>query len=49
MTWTTQKMKKLGGDAQTHREQGDLIGLLLFFQNQESRLKEKGIGHKYIS
>jgi hypothetical protein len=24
---------------QTHRQQGDLISLLLFFQNKESRLK----------
>jgi hypothetical protein len=34
-------IKKLmgGGDTQTHRQQGDLICLLLFFQNKESRLK----------
>jgi hypothetical protein len=27
------------GDKQTHREHGDLISLILFFQNKESRLK----------
>jgi hypothetical protein len=27
------------GDTQTHRQQGDLKSLLLFFQNKESRLK----------
>jgi hypothetical protein len=27
------------GDTQTHRQQGDLISLLLFFQSKESRLK----------
>jgi hypothetical protein len=26
---------------QTHRQEGDLISLLLFFQNKESRLKMK--------
>lgn len=26
------------GDTQTHCQQGDLISLLLFFQNRESRL-----------
>jgi hypothetical protein len=30
---------KLIGDTQTHRQQGDLIRVLLFFQNKESRLK----------
>jgi hypothetical protein len=29
----------LGGDIQTHREQDDLIGLLLFFQNKASKPK----------
>jgi hypothetical protein len=28
------------GDTQTHRQQGELISLLLFFQNKESRLKK---------
>jgi hypothetical protein len=28
------------GDSQTHRRHGDLICLLLFFQNEESRLKQ---------
>jgi hypothetical protein len=28
-------------DVQTHREQGDLISLLLFLQNKKSRLKMK--------
>jgi hypothetical protein len=27
------------GDTQTHRQQGDLISLLLFFENKEIRLK----------
>jgi hypothetical protein len=26
-------------DIQTHRQHGDLIGLILFFQNMKSRLK----------
>jgi hypothetical protein len=30
----------IGGDSQTHRQHGDLISLLLFFQNKESRLIE---------
>jgi hypothetical protein len=30
--------KLMGGDSQSHRQQGDLISLLLFFQNNESRL-----------
>jgi hypothetical protein len=28
-----------GGDTQTHRQDGDRISLLSFFQNKESRLK----------
>jgi hypothetical protein len=28
----------IGGDSQTHRKHGDLISLLLFFQNKGSRL-----------
>jgi hypothetical protein len=28
-----------GGDSQKHRQHGDRISLLLFFQNKESRLK----------
>jgi hypothetical protein len=31
--------KLIRGDTQTHRQQGDLISLLLFLQNKESRLK----------
>jgi hypothetical protein len=32
--------KLMGGiHIQTHRQQGDLINLLLFFRNKESRLK----------
>jgi hypothetical protein len=30
--------KLIEGDAQTHRQHGDLISLLLLFQNKESRL-----------
>jgi hypothetical protein len=30
----------------TQREQGDLISLLLFFQNKESRLKKKATRHQ---
>jgi hypothetical protein len=33
--------KLIGGDSQTHRQHGDLIRLLLFFQNKESRLKKE--------
>jgi hypothetical protein len=36
--------KLMGGeDSQTRRQHGDLISLLLFFQNNESRLK--GVNH----
>jgi hypothetical protein len=31
----------VGGDSQTHRH-GDLISQLLFFQNKDSRLKNRG-------
>jgi hypothetical protein len=31
--------KWIEGVTQTHRQQGDLISLLLFFQNKESKLK----------
>jgi hypothetical protein len=31
--------KLIEGDTQTHRQHGDSISLLLFFQNMESRLK----------
>jgi hypothetical protein len=31
--------KLIGGNTQTHRQHGDIISLLLFFQNKESRLK----------
>jgi hypothetical protein len=30
--------KLICGDTQTHREHGDLISLLLFFRNKQSRL-----------
>jgi hypothetical protein len=30
--------KFIGGDSSTHRQHGDLISLLLFFHNKESRL-----------
>jgi hypothetical protein len=33
--------KLLGEDTQAHRQQGDLISLLSFFKNKESRLKIK--------
>jgi hypothetical protein len=32
-------IQNLMRDSQTHRQRGDLISLLLFFQNKESRLK----------
>jgi hypothetical protein len=31
--------KLITGDSQTHRQYGDCISLLLFFQNTDSRLK----------
>jgi hypothetical protein len=31
--------KLMGGDTQTHRQNGDRMSLLLFFQNKENRLK----------
>jgi hypothetical protein len=31
------------GDTQTHRQQGDVISILLFFQNKEVRLKNYGM------
>jgi hypothetical protein len=31
--------KLIEGESQTHRQHGDLISLLLFFHNKESRLK----------
>jgi hypothetical protein len=31
--------KLIEGDTQTHRQQGDLISVLLFFQNKENRLR----------
>jgi hypothetical protein len=31
--------KLIWGDTQTHRQQGDLISLILYFQNKESMLK----------
>jgi hypothetical protein len=31
--------KSLGGDSLTHRQHGDLISLLLFYHNKESRIK----------
>jgi hypothetical protein len=47
MTWEPSFVKigsgiqTLVGDKQTHIEHGDLISLLLFFQNKESRLKSR--------
>jgi hypothetical protein len=35
-----QKLMEGGGNSQTHRQHGDLISLLLFFQNKERRLKQ---------
>jgi hypothetical protein len=32
-------IQKLIRDTQTHRQQGDLISLLLFFPNKENRLQ----------
>jgi hypothetical protein len=34
-----EKVDKRGGGTQTHREYGDLIDLLLFFENKETMLK----------
>jgi hypothetical protein len=31
--------KLIGADTQTHKQHGDLVSLLLYFQNKESRLK----------
>jgi hypothetical protein len=31
--------KLIGRDTHTHRQQGDIISLLLFFQNKESEFK----------
>jgi hypothetical protein len=31
--------KLIGGDSQKHRQHGDLISLLLFFKNNESKAK----------
>jgi hypothetical protein len=31
--------KRVSGDTQTHRQQGDLIRLLSYFQNKVSRLE----------
>jgi hypothetical protein len=38
--------QKLMGDSQTHRQSGDLINLLLFLVNKESRLKGSTINVK---
>jgi hypothetical protein len=32
-------MERTGADSRKHRQRGDRISLLLFFQNKESRLK----------
>jgi hypothetical protein len=37
--FTLTKVDGKGLDSQTHRQQGELISLILFFQNKESRLK----------
>jgi hypothetical protein len=31
----------IGEDSQTHRQHGDIISLILFFQNKVSRLKRR--------
>jgi hypothetical protein len=38
----------IGGDTQTHRQQGDLISLLLAFQNRESRQKNTKGSRKIV-
>jgi hypothetical protein len=35
-----QKLMRGGGDSQTYRQHDDLISLLLFLRNKESRLKQ---------
>jgi hypothetical protein len=35
--------KLMGGNTQTHRQHGDLLSLLLFFQNKECRLIMNGL------
>jgi hypothetical protein len=37
--------KMITGDTFTHRQHGDLLSLLLFFQNKESRLKSTSNFH----
>jgi hypothetical protein len=37
--------KMIGRDSQTHRGQGNLISLLSFFQNRESRIKTQRIAY----
>jgi hypothetical protein len=37
--YEVRRWDKLRGDSQTHRQHGDHISLLLFFQNKERRLK----------
>jgi hypothetical protein len=39
-----QKLLGCGIHTQTHREQGDFISLLLFFQSKEGRLKSNYFG-----
>jgi hypothetical protein len=36
--------KLIGGDTQKHRQHGDLISLLLFFQNEEGSLSMRWYG-----
>jgi hypothetical protein len=38
-----QMLMRWKGFADTHRQHGDLISLLLFFQNEESRLKREEV------
>jgi hypothetical protein len=37
-----------GGDSQTHRQHGDLISLILCFQNKESMLKMIADSPKHV-
>jgi hypothetical protein len=39
--WFRHSKIEVGLHIQTHRQHGDLISLLLFFQNKESRLQKK--------
>jgi RNase adaptor protein for sRNA GlmZ degradation len=41
-------MKKNRGDTQTHRQQGNITSLLLFFKNKKSELEMKYYGMKRL-